>query len=192
MRRPYRVGHPHHHVVERRRAVGGDVADQRDDLVLRAVHRGQLVDGRAHRPAGADRHDQRMRRLEPALELGGGGLRDPRRAGRRIGVAGHDLAAIEGIAVLEALRQVEAAGDRVIEADLDQLLADRERHQPLRRLPRHAELAGDFVLGVAGDVVKPTGPGCIVQPRFLVVRGHPPIPLKRPAHPSGRAASPPS
>jgi hypothetical protein len=43
----------------------------------------------------------------------------------------------------------------MIEPDFDETLADGERDESLRRLTRDAELARDFVLRVAGDVVEP-------------------------------------
>ena len=52
----------------------------------------------------------------------------------------------------------------MIEPHLDQLLADRERDETLRRLARHAELARDLVLRVAGDVVEPAGARRVVEP----------------------------
>ena len=51
VRRLHRVGDADDDVVERGRAVGRDVADQRDDLVLRAFHRRQLLDRGAQRAA---------------------------------------------------------------------------------------------------------------------------------------------
>ena len=66
--------------------------------------------------------------------------------------------------LLQPLREFEAMADRMIEPDLDQLVADRQRDQPLGRLARHAELAGDLILGVAGDVIEPAGAGGVVEP----------------------------
>jgi hypothetical protein len=59
-------------------------------------------------------------------------------------------------------------GDGVIEAHLDQPFANGERYQALRRLARDAELAGDLVLGVAGDVIEPAGAGRVVQTAAFV------------------------
>ena len=53
--------------------------------------------------------------------------------------------------------------DRMVEPDLDQPLRHRHRDEPLRGLPRHAELLGDLVLGVAGDVIEPAGARRIVE-----------------------------
>jgi hypothetical protein len=52
---------------------------------------------------------------------------------------------------------LQAAREGVVEAELDELLGDRQRDQTLRGLARHAELAGDLFLGVPGDVVEPGG-----------------------------------
>jgi len=60
----------------------------------------------------------------------------------------------------------------VVDAHLDQVLAHRERDEPLGGLARDAELAGDLVLGVAGDVVEPGGTRGVVEPVFLASRAH--------------------
>ncbi len=58
----------------------------------------------------------------------------------------------------------------MVEPNLDQPLADGERHEPLRRLARDAELARDLVLGVAGDVIEPAGARGLVEPQSVVIR----------------------
>ena len=63
----------------------------------------------------------------------------------------------------ETGEEVEAAGDRVLEPDAHEALGDRERDQPLRRLARDPHGGGDLVLGLAGDVVEPSGPRRVVQ-----------------------------
>ena len=73
------VGHGEDDVVEGGRAVGRDVAGQRHHLVLRAFHRRQLLDRRLQRPPRADRHDDRLGRAKPPLDLGGGRLGDAQR-----------------------------------------------------------------------------------------------------------------
>ena len=47
----------------------------------------------------------------------------------------------------------------MIDAHADQILFDREGDQPLRDRARDLQLLGDFVLGVAGNVVEPRGAG---------------------------------
>ena len=75
---------------------------------------------------------------------------------------------------LQPRRKLEAVGDRVVDADLDQPFRDGKRDQPLRALPRHAELGRDLVLGVAGDIIEPAGAGGVVVARVgvLVARTH--------------------
>ena len=87
MRRLGQVGEPGEHVVEARRALHGDVADQRDQLVLVADHARHALDGGAERPAGADRDDDRLGLAEPLFEEHGGALGDAedRAVGGRIG-----------------------------------------------------------------------------------------------------------
>ena len=153
-----------HHIEERGRAVGRDIADQRHDLVLRAIHRRQLLDHGAQHAPRAHRHDHRMLRHEIALELRGGGFRDPDRARCRFRIAGHDLAEIDAVVAFELVRKLKAMADRVIEPDLDQFLADGEGDEPLRRLPRHAELARDLILGIAGDIIEPARPSGVIEP----------------------------
>src|SRR3984957_9683662 len=58
----------------------------------------------------------------------------------------------------------------MIEPDLDEPLADRQRNQALRGLTRNAELARDLVLGVAGDIVEPPGASGLVEPQSIVIR----------------------
>src|SRR6516225_2004249 len=55
-------------------------------------------------------------------------------------------------------------GDGVVETHLDQPPAHRQRDQALGRLAGDAELGCDLVLGIAGDVIEPTGPGRLVEP----------------------------
>src|SRR5690606_37074920 len=45
----------------------------------------------------------------------------------------------------------------MIEAHLDQSLADGEGHEALRGLARDAHLGGDLFLRVAGDIIEPAG-----------------------------------
>src|SRR5271170_2285812 len=85
----------------------------------------------------------------------------------------------------------------MIEPDLDEPLADRQRNQALRRLARNAELARDLVLSVAGDVIEPSGAGGLVEPQSVMIRlarhGFSPRPqrlLGPPARRRGQAAEP--
>ncbi len=80
-----------------------------------------------------------------------------------------DLAEAKVEAKLERGGKLHAAGDRMIEPHLDQALADGERHEALRRLARDAELAGDLVLGVAGDVIEPACARGLVEPQSVVI-----------------------
>ena len=52
----------------------------------------------------------------------------------------------------------------MVEPHLDQPLRHRHGNEPLRRLPRDAELLGDLVLRVAGDVIEPAGARRVVEP----------------------------
>src|SRR5690606_10952156 len=83
-----------------------------------------------------------------------------------------------------------AMADRVVEPDLYQALADRERDEALRRLARNAHLGGDFLLGIAGHVIEPAGARGIVQAVCVCVlsRCHGPRPCCRPRlfKPGGR------
>src|ERR1700734_2649185 len=78
----------------------------------------------------------------------------------------------------------------MIEPDLDEPLADRQRNQALRRLARNAELARDLVLGVAGDIIKPSGARGLVEPQSIMIRparhGFSPHPLRLLAPPARR------
>ena len=78
----------------------------------------------------------------------------------------HDLDQIEREAGLQLRRKLEAIGDRVVDADLDQPLRHGKRHQPLRRLPGDAELSGDLVLRVARDIIQPARARRVVEPRI--------------------------
>src|SRR5690242_944391 len=70
----------------------------------------------------------------------------------------------------QALRKIEALGDRVVQPHLDKALADGERDQPLCRLARNAKLGRDLVLRVAGDVIEPAGPRRFIEPADFAVR----------------------
>ena len=72
---------------------------------------------------------------------------------------------VQVVALAQRRGEFHAARDRMIQADLDQPLAHRQRDQALRRLPGNAELAGDLVLGVARDVIEPARTGGVVEPR---------------------------
>ena len=153
MRRLHPVADAAHHIEKRSRAVGRDIADKRNDLVLRAIHRRQLLDHGAQHASCSHGDDDRMLRDEIALELGRRGLGNTKRRRGRFRVARHDFAEIDAVVSFQLFRKLEAMADRMIEPDFDQLLADRERDEPLRRLSGYAELAGDLVLGVAGDII---------------------------------------
>ncbi len=90
------------------------------------------------------------------------------RIGRR------NLAIVQIVALAQRRGELHAARDRMIEPDLDQPLAHRERNEALRGLARNAELARDLVLRVAGDVIEPAGARGVVEPRALAfsVPGH--------------------
>src|SRR6478609_7142236 len=69
-------------------------------------------------------------------------------------------------------------GDRMIEPDLDQPFSHRERNKALGGLPGDAELVGDLVLRIAGDVIEPSGASGFVEPVYLhfrLSRHRPPI-----------------
>ena len=167
-----RVGHGEDDVVEGGRAVGRDVAGQRHHLVLRAFHRRQLLDRGLERPPRADRHDDRLDRAKPPLDLGGGRRGDPERRRGGVRIARHHLDQIEREPRSQAGAEVEAAGDRMVDPDLDEAFRNGKRHQPLRGLPGDAELAGDLILRVAGDVVEPAGAGRLVQPGIALPKIH--------------------
>ena len=162
--RPDRIGHPGDHVIKGGGAVGGDIAHQGDDLVLRAIHGRQLVGGGAQRPPRAQGDDDGMLGFQPALQFGGRRLRHAQDRRLRGRIGRDDLAKLEAVFVLEPLGELEAMGDGMIEANLDQPAAHRQRYQPLGRLAGDAQLAGDLILGIAGDVIEPAGPGCVVEP----------------------------
>ena len=197
VRRAHAVGHANDDVVERSRTIGLGGADQRDQLVLRAFHRRQLVGDGAHRAAGADADDRGLRTAQPAFEFRRGDLGDAERRRCRGRIGRGDFAEPEVVTQLERRGELHAARDRMIEPDLDQPLADRQRNQALRRLARNAELARDLVLGVAGDVIEPSGAGGLVEPQTVMIRfarhgfsPRPEGPLGPPARRRGRAAAP--
>ena len=76
---------------------------------------------------------------------------------------------LQVVTELERRGELHAARDRMIEPHLDEPLADRQRNQALRRLARDAELARDLVLGIAGDVIEPSGARGLVEPQTVVV-----------------------
>ena len=80
-------------------------------------------------------------------------------------IARHDFDQIEREADAQPRGEVEAVGDRMVDAlTLISPSDSGERDQPLRRLPRHAELRGDLVLRVAGDIIEPAGARRVVEP----------------------------
>ena len=168
------VRHGEDDVVESRRAIRRDIAGQRDDLVLGAFHRRNLLNGGLQRPTCADGHDDRFGRSQEALDLRGRGLGDTDRGGCGSRVARNHLHQIEGKTRAQALRQIEAACDRMVDADLHEPFGNGKRHQPLGRLARHAELGRDLVLGVAGDIVEPPRPRRVVEPAaaLLLLQDH--------------------
>ena len=123
--------------------------------MLRAAHGRQLGRHGAQRAAGREGEDQRLAAGEVGGEKVGGADRDARGRGLRRGIGRLDGAVGEPEALPQRLAERHRLGQRVVEPELDQLLADGERHQPLRRLARQAELLRDLVLRVAGDVVEP-------------------------------------
>ena len=104
------IGEPGQRVEEARRAVGRDVADERDELVVRAVHRADLVDGRAQRAAGAERDDHGSRGCEPLLEEGPGACRNAGDRGEAGRVGRHDIAMPEREALGKARSQAPCNG----------------------------------------------------------------------------------
>src|SRR5579883_3627145 len=123
--------------------------------MLRTLHARQLIGDRAHRAARADADDRRLVASQPALELRRRDLRDAERGRGGGGVRRRDFAETQVVPGLQRRGELHAARDRMVEPYLDETLADRQRHQTLRRLARDAELAGDLVLRVAGDVIEP-------------------------------------
>ena len=74
----------------------------------------------------------------------------------------------------------------MIDTDLDQAFRHRQRHQPLRRLPRNAERGGDLVLCVTGDIIEPSGARRVVQPvAAAILPGIHVLPPQTAAHRSG-------
>ena len=138
VRRLHGVGDTHDHVIERGGAVRRDVADQRDDLVVRAFERLDLLDRRAERSPATDRHHDRVHRLQPLLHVGRGGAGGAGADRLRGRIGRYDLAHLQLEALGEPRGKLHAARDRVVEPDLDQPLRDRHRHEPLRRLARDA------------------------------------------------------
>jgi hypothetical protein len=65
--------------------------------------------------------------------------------------------------LMQLVRKSHAARDRMVEPHLHQPGRRSEAHQPLRLLPRHADLARDLVLRQVGDVVEPPRAGGSVQ-----------------------------
>ena len=102
-------------------------------------------------------------RPEPARDLGGAGLAEPGGAAVAVGVGRHHLGAHEPVALGQRRGEIEAAGDRVLHPHPHQPLRHGERDEPLGDLARDAHRRGDLVLGLAGDVVEPAGPGGIVE-----------------------------
>ena len=184
-----RIGHREDDVVERRRPVGRDVAGQRHDLVLRALHRRKLLDRGLQRAAGADRQHDRLGRPQPPLDLGGGGLGDADRRRRRC----RDRSA-------RPRRRSSAKRERRRSASSMQLaigwssrtlISPSETASDTSRcaaLPGNAELGGDLVLRVAGDVIEPAGARRIVVPE-LPFSGREPI---QPPHVPARNLQRPS
>ena len=158
------VGHGEDDVVIGRRTVGPDISRQRHDAMLGAFHRRHLVDGSLQRAARSDRQDDRLLPLQPALDLRGAGLGNADSAGGAHGIARDDLHLTKAELALERLAPLQAGGDRMVEADLDQAFCHGERDEPLRRLPGNPHGCRDFVLGAARDVVEPTRPRRVIQP----------------------------
>ena len=132
--------------------------------MLRAFERLQLLDRGAERASAADGDHDRVQRLQPLLHVGRARLGDAEAAGGGGRVARHDFAELQSELFGEPRREIHAMRDRMVEPDLDQPLRHGHRDQPLRGLARHAELLGDLVLGVAGDVIEPAGARRIVEP----------------------------
>ena len=109
-------------------------------------------------------------RLQPALEFGRRRLGDAERRGGRVRIGRRDVAEAQVVADLQRGGELHAARDRMVEPDLDEALADGERDEALRRLARNAELAGDLVLRVAGDVIEPARARRLVEPQIVLIR----------------------
>ena len=175
----HHVGGAADRVEQRSRAIGRDVADERYEFVLRAIHRPQLVRGRAQFLAGAKRDHGRFQPREVAFEFGGGGIGDAKRRRVAVGVAWHHLAIAKVVAIFQPVGEIHAKRDWVIEPDFHQPLADRERDQPLRRLPRNRQFPGDLVLGVAGNIIKPAGARRVVEAKGVAFNAAPQQSLSR-------------
>ena len=93
----------------------------------------------------------------------GGGLGHAQRDGVRFRIARYHFAEINIVFLLHPLGQFEAIGNGMIEAHLDEFFADRKGDQALRRLARDTELPGNFILGVAGNIIEPAGAGGFVE-----------------------------
>ena len=98
------------------------------------------------------------------MQPDGGRHGDPGNASGRRAVAGRYIAELKPIAFRQGRRQLRAGGDGVVEAELDELLADRQGDQPLHRLAGKVELAGDLVLGAPANEIEPGRPRGIVAP----------------------------
>lgn len=163
------VRHREDDVVEGGRTVRRDVAGQRNDLVLRAVHRRKLLDRRLQRAPRADRHHQRFRRVQPPFDLGGLWPR------RRPAVVDDEFGSLGTTSTRSSAKRARsfAASSRQLamgwSSDADEAFRHRQRHQALRRLARNAELGGDLVLRVAGDIIQPPGARRVVQPCVAAV-----------------------
>lgn len=131
--------------------------------MIGAIHRCYLLDGGAHHAAGADGDDGRFFGPQGLFEQGRRALREARHIAGHGGIGRHHVAIAQAEQIRQALGQFHACGNGMLETEGNQPLRQAERHHPLRRGARDAQLLGDFILRVAGDVIEPAGPRRVVE-----------------------------
>jgi hypothetical protein len=148
------IGKPHHDVEGAGAPVARGRADERDDLVLRSLHRLDLTNRGAQRSPSAEREHDRNLGREMRFQLPRGGTPQAEHA-VLVGVTWDDLGVVQGESRPQGLFEFDAGADRVIDPERDQAIGDCVRDQALSGLARDVEFARQLVLGIACHVVQP-------------------------------------
>ena len=118
-------------------------------------HARQVRDHGRQRAAVADADKRRAAGLEHAVQPmpAGGGERGQRQ--RALVDCRGDGAELEAPARGDRLLERDALGGRALDEDMDEARADRLPDQPVDLDPRHAQPAGDLLLGLIAHVGEP-------------------------------------
>ena len=109
-------------VEKSRRAIGRDIADERDKPMIGPIHRSYLLDRRPHGPTGANRDDGRLVVAQNRFKQVRGALGDAGHCDRGGWVGRCNLTDAKVVFVRQPRGELHAACDGVFKAEGDQLL----------------------------------------------------------------------